>query len=195
VTTLALFPLTIADGSTDAQCTPRDLALDLGPFDLDPCANPRSHVRALTQYMLERGEDGLSLPWRDVSVFCNGPYSNPLPWCERLRAHEGPWCSLWKCDTTTRWFAELMAAGASWAPFRNRLRYERPGNCGSADFTSILVWKDWRPSEAVQARLWMPQPDASAAVRASAELDAIGGSFVGVDRNQTASFRNAKAKP
>jgi hypothetical protein len=152
--TLALFPTIAADGSTDAQCTPRDLALDLGAFDLDPCSNPRSHVQASTRYMLEAGQDGLSLPWFG-SVWCNGPYSNPLPWCERLRDHDGPWCSLWKLDTTTRWFAELMSAGARWAPFRQRLRYERPGNCGSADFTSVLVWRDWQCPEAVARRLWL----------------------------------------
>lgn len=156
MTTLALFPSVAADGSTDAQCTPRDLAIDLGAFDLDPCSNPRSHIQAATQYMLERGQDGLALPWVG-SVFCNGPYSDPLPWCERLRAHRDSWCSLWKLDTTTRWFAELMKAGARWAPFRSRLRYERPGNCGSADFTSVLVWRDWTPSDAVLARLWIAE--------------------------------------
>lgn len=161
MTTLALFPNVIADGSTDAQCTPRDLALDLGEFDLDPCSNPRSHVRAAKSYMLERGECGLSLRWAPLwSVYCNGPYSDPLPWCERLRSHQGPWCSLWKLETTTEWFRQLMAAGATWAPFRQRLRYERPGNCGSADFCSMLVWRDWHPPDAVLARLWAPRRDA-----------------------------------
>jgi DNA modification methylase len=37
--------------------------------------------------------------------------------------------------------------------------------------------------------------DIQPAVKASYELDAIGGSYVGADRTQTASFRNAKAKP
>lgn len=154
--TLALFAREPADAvdSDDAQCTPRDLALELGAFDLDPCSNPRSHVQAATRYMLEEGRDGLTLPWHG-SVYCNGPYSNPLPWCERLRMHNGPWCSLWKLDTTTRWWFELMQAGAEWAPFRRRLSYERPGNCGKANFTSVLVWREWEPSDAVKARLWM----------------------------------------
>lgn len=160
MTTLSLFAEPIADGSTDAQCTPLDLALELGEFDLDPCSNPRSHIRAAVTYMLERGFDGLAMRWAPLwSVFVNGPYSNPLPWCQRLRAHRGPWCSLWKLDTTTAWFAELMAAGATWAPFKKRLRYERPGNCGSADFPSVLVWRDWQPSDAVLARLWTPRRD------------------------------------
>jgi hypothetical protein len=168
VSTLALFsgaPVENVD-STDAQCTPRDLALELGVWGIDPCTNPRSHVQALVKCMLERGEDGLAHSWCDErgvpwSAFVNGPYSEPLPWCQRLRAHDAPWCSLWKLDTTTEWFRQLLAPGprgqlASWAPFRARLRFERPGNCGAADFTSVLVWRDWTPPDAVKARLWMP---------------------------------------
>ena len=154
MTTLALFPLTSADGSTDAQCTPRDLALDLGEFDLDVCSNPRAHIRAVRSFMLEHGEDGLSEPWFG-SVYCNGPYSDPLPWCERLRVHVDPWCSLWKLDPTTQWWRELMAGCDAWAPFRTRLRYERPGNCGSADFPSALVWGGgWQPGERLLSWLW-----------------------------------------
>jgi hypothetical protein len=148
----AVTPLT-ADVSTDCQCTPRDLARELGWFDLDPCSSPRSHIQARKTYQLERGEDGLALPWIG-SVFCNGPYSDPMPWCERLRDHDGPWCSLWKLDTTTKWFRVLMQSGAHWAPFRSRLKFERPGNVGCANFSSVLVWRDWQPSEAVMLRLW-----------------------------------------
>lgn len=149
--------LALADiDSSDAQCTPADLARDLGRFDLDPCSSPRSHILAIKTYQLERGQDGLKLPWFG-SVFANGPYSNPLPWCERLAAHTGPWCSLWKLDPSTRWFHCLMASGATWAPFKSRLRYERPGNCGVANFASVLVWNNWLPSAAVLQRLWKPR--------------------------------------
>jgi hypothetical protein len=160
MTSLTLFPMPVADDSSDAQCTPRTLALDLGDFDLDPCANPRSHIRARVRYMLEQGHDGLSLPWTG-SVFVNPPYSAPLPWCERLRAHPGAWCALVKLDPTTRWWAQLMGAGAWWAPFRARLAFERAGNCGCADFPSALIWRGWTPPAAVLARLWSPRSEAS----------------------------------
>lgn len=161
MTTLALFARepSIEVDSSDAQCTPRDLAYELGEFDCDPCSNPRSHIRARITYSLEAGQDGLALPWIG-SVFCNGRYSDPLPWCQRLRRHDGPWCALWKLDTTTKWFAELLAPGprgtvATWAPFRERLTFERPGNCGTANFCSVLMWRDWEPPDAVKARLWL----------------------------------------
>jgi hypothetical protein len=154
--TLSLFSSVPAGpvDSTDAQCTPRWLADLLPEFDTDPCTNPRSHVRARIRYMLELDQDGLTLPWHGL-VWCNGPYSNPLPWCQRLRAHDGPWVALWKLDTTTAWWRELMAAKADWAPFRERLAFERRGNVGVANFTSVLVWRDWEPTAAVAARLWI----------------------------------------
>ncbi len=156
MSTLALFDRDKSDqvDSSDAQCTPRDLALDLGAFDLDVCSNPRSHILAGKTYSLENGENGLALPWVG-SVWCNGEYSNPLPWCERLRDHDAPWSSLWKMDTTTAWWRVLMDAGASWAPFRSRLRFERPGNCGVANFVSVLCWREWTVPDAVASRLWM----------------------------------------
>ena len=142
--------------STDHQNTPRDLAIDLGWFDLDVASNPRSHIQARASYQLEQGHDGLALPWVG-SVWCNGPYSDPLPWCERLRGHQGPWAALWKQDQTTAWWRELMSARPWWAPFRTRLPFEREGNCGVANFVSVLVWKRWRPSPAVLQRLWKPR--------------------------------------
>lgn len=146
-------PEPAGDLSSDAQCTPADLAAELGHWGTDPCSNPRSAISADHRYMLERGMDGLALPWFG-SVWCNGPYSDPLPWCERLRDHRLPWAALWKLDPTTRWFAELVNAGATWAPFRKRLRFGKPGNTSAADFPSVLFWRDWEPPAAVAARLW-----------------------------------------
>ena len=163
MTTLALFPSEPHEGGSDAQCTPRHVADALGVFGLDPCSNPRSHIQAFKTYQLERGEDGLSLPWTlggltPASVFVNGPYSDPLPWCERLRAHRGPWAALWKLDPTTEWWRQLMAGCDAWAPFRSRLRFEKPGNCGSADFPCALAWRDYEPSDDLLALLWPTQP-------------------------------------
>lgn len=166
MTTLALFPRELGEvDSTDAQCTPRSLALALGRFDLDVCSNPRSHVLADRSFMLERGEDGLAAEWtladgQPALVFCNKPYSHPDPWCERLRAHQGGWVALPKFDSTTGWWRDLMASGASWAPFRRRLEFERPGNCGVANFVSALVWKGWKPPKRVLEMLWKPRKEA-----------------------------------
>lgn len=181
-------------GGTDAQCTPRDLADELGDFDIDPCSNPRSHIHAARSYQLERGEDGLAGAW-EGSVWCNGPYSDPMPWCARLRAHAGPWCSLWKLDPTTKWFATLLAGGpngekASWAAFRKRIRFENPGNTGGAKFPCVLVWRDWAPPLAIVDRLWMTEPGSRDALgEVIGFVDRIGGYMSAEDQ---AIMRNAK---
>lgn len=147
----------LAAASPDAQCTPRHLALALGRFDLDPCSNPLSHILADRTCMLEHGQDGLTDLWTvdgttatpPASVWSNGPYSKPMPWIERLVAHQAPWASLWKLDVTTAWFRLAVSRGAQWAPFARRLAFERAGNCGVANFCSVLIWRDWAVPDAV----------------------------------------------
>lgn len=165
---LGLFAGTPTDNevdSTDRQNTPRDLAHDLGRFGVDPCGNPASHILADIYFSLEAGQNGLELPWTIggiegadlASVWCNGPYSDPLPWCQRLRAHRAPWCALWKFDSTTTWFEELVLGGAWWAPFKNRIRFERNGQGSGAMFINALFWRDWTPPAAILSRLWTPR--------------------------------------
>ncbi len=139
---------------TDNWCTPKHLADMLGPFSLDPCSNPKSHIRAERSYQLERGENGLKFPWVG-SVFTNFPYSNPLPWCLRLRDHDGPWVALAKLDSTTRWYATLMEASPTVAPFRKRLRFEGDKSM-TANFASVLIYSGWRPPAALRPHLWLP---------------------------------------
>ncbi len=173
MSTFALFPGARpphSELSTDAQCTPLALTRILGRFGVDPCSNPLSTVQADRTCMLELGQDGLSDPWTLdgsttsplASVWCNGPYSGPLPWCERLRAHQAPWASLWKLDPTTQWFREALALGpastrAWWAPFARRLPFVRAGNVGVAEFPSVLIWRDWKVPRALRSWLMTPR--------------------------------------
>lgn len=162
MSTLELFARTTDTvDSTDSWCTPPGIAHDLGPFDLDVASNPRSHIGAERSYQLDRGEDGLALPWTRPAgspaiVWCNGPYSDPLPWCERLRVHRAPWAALWKLDPTTKWFAQLMIGCDAWAPFRSRIKFVGKQDY-TANFASFLVWGfGWQPSPQMLARLWPP---------------------------------------
>lgn len=138
----------------DTWCTPLDLARLVGWFDLDPCSNPRSHIRAGHSYSLENGEDGLGLPWFG-SVWCNPPYSCPLPWARRLADHNGPWCALVKLDPSTRWWATLMEASPTVAPFRKRIKFEGD-RAMTAPFPCALVYSAWRPSRELAQHLWLP---------------------------------------
>ena len=144
--------------SSDEWCTPADLAHDLGPFHLDPCSNSRSHIHA--KYRIALPDDGLVQTWGSLTtVFVNPPYSNPMPWCRKLAEHQAAWCALTKLDPSTRWHAVLVNSGCTWAPFRARLKFERPDKPPmTANFPSVLVWGGgWKPSKAVLARLWSPR--------------------------------------
>lgn len=93
---------------TDAYCTPLWLARRVGRVDVDPCSNPRSWIDAAWSYSLEKGLDGLRLPWRG-RTFENWPYSKPLAWAEKGR-HEivAGRCTeliiLCKLDPSPRWW-------------------------------------------------------------------------------------------
>jgi DNA N-6-adenine-methyltransferase Dam len=96
---------------TDAYGTPAWLTARLPLVHLDPCSNPRSTVRAVAAYMLERGQDGLALPWAP-SIFINWPYSDPMPWVEKLLAEVAAGRTQYaiilpKHDHSTEWWARL----------------------------------------------------------------------------------------
>lgn len=67
----------------DGWCTPAPIASALPKrLDLDPCSNAHSIVIAKTRYMLPE-QNGLLLPWFGLT-FVNGPYSDLLPFAEKL---------------------------------------------------------------------------------------------------------------
>lgn len=148
--------------SSDEWVTPKYLCDLLGPFDLDPASNARSHVRAASMCTLDESIvsasanvflDGLAHPWRG-SVFTNFPYSKPLPWCVKLAEHDGPWCALVKLDPTCRWWSTLMSATPQVAPFRKRLKFEGD-KAMTANFPSALVYRNWSPSRDLEQHLWL----------------------------------------
>ena len=150
--------------SSDDWCTPKWLCELLGEFDLDPCGNERSRVHATRDCGPWRAKswpggpanqiDGLTYDWQDCSVFCNPPYSNVMPWAQKLAAHEGPWCALLKLDPSTKWWATLMSANPTFAPFKKRIKFEGEPNM-TANFPSVLVYRAWEPSKALREHLWM----------------------------------------
>lgn len=113
----------------DTWCTPKWITDAIGNWDLDPCANERSHVPAKKTFMLEqRGEDGLVLA-RDVKksarVFLNPPYSDVMPWIEAY-GHTR-FCFLLKVDPSTKWFAALLEkTQLVLIPRGTRIQFEAP---------------------------------------------------------------------
>lgn len=93
----------------DTWCTPKWITDAIGKFDLDPCANERSHVQAASAIRLDMGGDGLgaaSTYEASTRVFVNPPYSDVMPWIAAY-AHTR-FLFLLKFDPSTKWFAELL---------------------------------------------------------------------------------------
>jgi hypothetical protein len=130
-------PVNVRGGSADPErgswCTPSWLAEKLGRFDLDPCSNERSHVRATRRLALTDGEDGLAENWllspfvlAGPRVFINPPYErgSVLRW---LRAYErARWCFLLRFDPSTEWFREIYRRAALVCVTRRRVNFEPP---------------------------------------------------------------------
>lgn len=147
--------------TSDDWCTPEPLTKLLGFFDLDPCSNSRSHIRTAEtcsfDHALVDHRDGLAFDWTHRSVFLNWPYSNPGPWAAKVAEHKSPWVVLAKADPTTRWFAAMKLACTGDAPFRARLKFERPDKpTVGANFPSHLFWYRWTPSAELAGQLWLP---------------------------------------
>ena len=69
----------------DCLMTPPEIIMNLGVVDLDPCAGPSTYI-GKTNYAIERGEDGLKLPWKGF-VYCNPPFSQKERWAEKMAEH------------------------------------------------------------------------------------------------------------
>jgi hypothetical protein len=119
------------DTTRDAWCTPSEYTEAIGKFDLDPCSNARSTVRASRRRSLDDGDDGLDPNWllspfvvAAPRTFINPPYSDVLPW---IRAYgHTRFCFLLKFDTSTRWFAELYKLTALVCVTRKRIAFDPP---------------------------------------------------------------------
>lgn len=59
------------DPTRGTWCTPKPLAEAVGPFDIDPFSNPRSHIVSTRRAMLEDGGDGFGTA--DAGSYRSGP--------------------------------------------------------------------------------------------------------------------------
>jgi hypothetical protein len=130
-----------------------ELVHRLGPIDLDPCGHPESVVGARRQYLLERGEDGLVLPWAGF-YYCNPPYSrgNLDRWLARCREQAAAGArgiALVPSDTSTRWWHYEVRRATAFCLLSKRARFLGAVS-GSPKFGSALIY-------------WGPRPEAFAA--------------------------------
>jgi len=96
----------------DCLQTPEWVYKSIGPIDLDPCASPDTLIAA-RNYVFERGEDGLKLPWHGF-VYCNPPFSQKQQWAEKCVQH-GDGILILPERGSAPWFSPLaQKAGNYW---------------------------------------------------------------------------------
>lgn len=113
-----------------------------GNIQCDPCSGPGSLVNAGLEYWLERGEDGLTLPWKSTS-YVNPPYGRAQK-CWAVRS-----ALLWFTESiesllliparpdTVLWQDEVLAAPAI-CFWRGRIRFvDAPA---PAPFPSAMIY-------------------------------------------------------
>lgn len=96
----------------DCLKTPESIWRKLGAIDLDPCAGIDTQIGRVN-YALERGEDGLALPWFGF-IYCNPPFSQKETWAKRCAEH-GNGILILPERGSAPWFGPLArTAGAYW---------------------------------------------------------------------------------
>ena len=129
------------DDSSDSYCTPRWLVKLVHEVlvwvDTDPCSNGFSVVGADEAFTIK--DDGLSKDW-GRRVFCNLPYSDPMPWMERCSEHRGVALVLPKMDPGTRWWQKHARKAEAMCLLEKRVAFSKNGvPQNGADFSSVML--------------------------------------------------------
>lgn len=110
-------------------------------FTLDPCANEHNHKCA---NYFTAAEDGLSLSWKDHTVFCNPPYGKEIgKWVHKCRReyeqNKVKVVILIPARTDTKWFHDFVyqKPNTEIRFIKGRLKYGNSAN--NAPFPSMLV--------------------------------------------------------
>lgn len=136
--------------TTNDLCTPTwiiDAIVEwFGEVDLDPCSNEWSSVDAFKTYSIDRGDDGLHLPWVGGVVFENPPYGRGhlMPWAMKAdhEAHIGSCVnliSLVPTSPSTQWFQLRQSFASARCDLSKRVRFDGGGH-GGGTFDSTLFY-------------------------------------------------------
>lgn len=138
---MAKFYSTNKDTTTDVWLTPPSLIQSLGEFDLDPCCpNNLPWKTAKQYYSFDNNQDGLILPWFG-RIWLNPPYSNWVPFLEKLKEHNNG-IALIFARTETKGFFDHVWENADSILFLKRrvkfVKYDLSAG-GSSTAPSVLI--------------------------------------------------------
>ena len=113
------------EGSRQRQTrwlTPRPIVEALGAFDLDPCGAP-GHTLAERTYLIDNGEDGLTLPW-EGRVWLNPPYGKlALPFLRRMVEHGNGTALIFARTETASFFETVWGAATAVLFMKGRVTF------------------------------------------------------------------------
>jgi hypothetical protein len=135
------FYQTDKDTTTDVWLTPPKLINSLGEFDLDPCCpNNLPWKTAKEFYSLENGQDGLKLPWVG-RIWLNPPYSNWVPFLEKLKNHNNGIALIFARTETKGFFDHVWEDADSILFLKRRVKFVKAdlSSGGSSTAPSILI--------------------------------------------------------
>ena len=127
--------------TTDVWLTPPALINSLGEFDLDPCCpNNLPWKTAKEFYSLENGQDGLKLPWAG-RIWLNPPYSNWVPFLEKLKNHNDGIALIFARTETKGFFDHVWENADSILFLKRRVKFVKAdlSSGGSSTAPSILI--------------------------------------------------------
>ena len=111
-------------GVTDNWLTPPDIVEQLGPFDLDPCANARQPWDT-AQHHYTVWDDGLRQRWFG-RVWLNPPYSNIKQWMAQMAEHNNGIALVFARTETAFWFDYIWTRATAICFLRGRLYFHYP---------------------------------------------------------------------
>lgn len=124
-------------GQIDKDCysTPQPITdliwkVQKGGIDLDPCTHEKAQKLIKARLYYYREHDGLGRDWLGC-VWMNPPYSNPVPWVDKLLGHmrdgDVPSASvLTNCDPSRPWYMKLKRAARWCADPPGRIQFWHP---------------------------------------------------------------------
>jgi hypothetical protein len=88
--------------------------------------------------MLERGENGLEVSWRGLSVFVNPPFSNVQPFADKI-VEPRTYCYLTNEDSSTEWWRTISQYECWQLAFYKRQMFKAPPGIDSSQNNSSQV--------------------------------------------------------
>ncbi len=140
------------DTTTDVWLTPPSLIEKLGSFDLDPCCpNNLPWKTANSFYSLENNQDGLHLPWSG-RIWLNPPYSNWVPFLEKLKFHNNGIALIFARTETNGFFDHIWDDADSILFIKKRVKFIKSDfhTSGSSTAPSVLIAYGKNNTEALE---------------------------------------------